>query len=60
MVNDTLDGFKNENLFKCIIHHFIHLTDLKTKIYSPKKVAEGLKTENLNTPKFHITPKIHH
>ena len=37
----------------------IHLTDLKTKIYSPKKTAEGLKAINPRTTKFHITPKIH-
>ena len=33
----------------------IHLTDLKTKIYSPKK----LKIINPKTPKFYITLKIH-
>ena len=37
----------------------IHLTNLKTKIFSPKKTAEGLKVINPKTPKLFITPKIY-
>ena len=37
----------------------IHLTDLKAKIYSAKKTAEGLKIIYPKTPKFYITPKVH-
>ena len=44
MVNDILDGFKNENL-------------LSEKTENHK--TEGLKIINLKTPKFYITPKIH-
>ena len=37
----------------------IHLTDLKAKICSAKKTAEGLKIIYPKTPKFYITPKVH-